>query len=123
MRQRGGPKRKSCTGLVFSLPWLNFVPFRGAHAIMRLRSATRLGSHRELHMNQGNLSRRGFLQRSLAGLTAAGLPAWYAQEVLADDQEKAAKDKKPGPNDRIQIGLIGTGDRCKQLLGDLRRHK
>ena len=62
-------------------------------------------------MNQGNLSRRGFLERSLAGLTAgAGLPLWYAREVLALEQEKAAKAQKPvAANDRLVMGAIGIG--------------
>jgi predicted dehydrogenase len=75
-------------------------------------------------MDRGNLSRRGFIQRSLTGLAAAGLPLWYAREVVAADEEKSANTRKPGPNDRINIGLIGTGDRCKGgLQHDLRRHK
>ncbi len=75
-------------------------------------------------MDKGNLSRRGFLQRSLAAMTAgAGLPLWYAREVQAAEEERAARAKKPGPNDRIQLGIIGSGDRSKQLLGDVKRHK
>jgi predicted dehydrogenase len=62
-------------------------------------------------MNRGNLSRRGFLQRSLATLTVgAGLPAWYAREVLAAQQEQAAQEKKSiAANDRIVMGAIGIG--------------
>jgi hypothetical protein len=61
-------------------------------------------------MNKGNMSRRGFLARSLAGLTVgAGLPTWYAREVLAQEQERAAQQRQPGPNDRIVMAAIGTG--------------
>jgi predicted dehydrogenase len=56
-----------------------------------------------------NLSRRGFLQGSLAGLTAAGLPLWYAREVIAADEEQKTKEKKVEANDRISIGCIGIG--------------
>jgi predicted dehydrogenase len=74
-------------------------------------------------MNRGNLSRRGFLQRSLAALTlGAGLPAWYAREVLAT--EAATAPAREGANDRIQIGVIGSGDRFKGgLLHDVKRQK
>jgi predicted dehydrogenase len=52
-------------------------------------------------MNRGNLSRRGFLERSLATLTVgAGLPAWYARELLAADAPKGEK---------IFMGAIGIG--------------
>jgi predicted dehydrogenase len=62
-------------------------------------------------MNQGNLSRRGFLARSFATLTAgAGLPAWYAHEILAQEQGRQAQENRPAPaNDRIVMGAIGTG--------------
>src|SRR5262249_26072903 len=58
-----------------------------------------------------NLSRRGFLQRALAALTArAGLPAWFAQELIAAEEEKKAQEKKTvAPSDRIVLGLIGGG--------------
>jgi predicted dehydrogenase len=73
-------------------------------------------------MHRGNLSRRGFLQRSLAGLAAAGLPLWYAREIVAADEDKAGK--KPGANDRLTVGVIGSGDRFKGgLLHDVARHK
>jgi hypothetical protein len=61
-------------------------------------------------MNKGNFSRRGFLARSLVGLTAAGLPIWYAKEIVADAQEKAAGSQRTGgPNNRIVMAAIGTG--------------
>ena len=61
-------------------------------------------------MNQGNFSRRGFLAQSLAGLTAAGLPLWFAEEIVVDAQEKDAKAQKGrGANDRIVMAAIGTG--------------
>jgi predicted dehydrogenase len=63
-------------------------------------------------LERGSLSRRGFLDRSLAGLTIAGLPLWYAREVLADFQERdaaAEKIKKAGPNDQLVMAAIGVG--------------
>jgi predicted dehydrogenase len=62
-------------------------------------------------MHQGNLSRRGFMQRSLAALTAgAGLPLWFAREVFAAEQEKTAAAKKPvAANDKLAFGAIGIG--------------
>ena len=54
-------------------------------------------------MNKGNLSRRGFLAGSLAGLTAAGLPIWFANEIVADAQEKEGKTRRIGPNGLINI--------------------
>src|SRR5438876_6055661 len=75
-------------------------------------------------MDKGNLSRRGFLQRSLAGLIAAGLPVWYAQEIIAAEQSKLNLEKEPAAaNSRIQLGVIGSGDRSKQLLWDVARQK
>ncbi len=76
-------------------------------------------------MNLGNLSRRGFLQRSLAGLAAAGLPLWHAREILANDQERASK-KPVSPNDTIVMGAIGIGSpqsRGRDIYNAARRHK
>jgi predicted dehydrogenase len=78
-------------------------------------------------MDKGNLSRRGFLQRSLTGLALTGLPVWYAREVLAADEAKAAGEKKSvGPNDNIVMAAIGIGSpnsRGSAIYGDARRQK
>jgi predicted dehydrogenase len=57
-------------------------------------------------MDKGNLSRRGFMQRSLAALTAAGLPGWYAREMFAADK---TEPKKTSANDRLVMGVVGVG--------------
>lgn len=78
-------------------------------------------------MNKGNLSRRGFLQRSLAGLVAGGLPVWYAREVLAQQQEIVGGPATlKSANERFTLGAIGIGSpqsRNMQLVGDVLRQK
>ena len=72
-------------------------------------------------MHKGNLSRRGFMQRSLAALAAAGLPAWYAREVFAADDKK---DEAPG--EKMLMGAIGIGSpasRGRAIYGDARGQK
>ncbi|HJZ55106.1 MAG TPA: Gfo/Idh/MocA family oxidoreductase [Gemmataceae bacterium] len=59
---------------------------------------------------RGNLSRRGFMRQSLAGLSAAGLPGWYAEQLFAAQEKTAAgAAKKPGANGRLNVGVIGVG--------------
>ncbi len=58
-------------------------------------------------MDRGNLSRRGFVQRSLAAMVAAGLPMWYAREVFAAEDKAGAK--KASANDRLAMGVVGIG--------------
>ncbi len=62
---------------------------------------------------QGNLSRRGFLERSLVGAgVAAGVPAWFARRSQAAYLEaEPARRRTIGPNDTIRMGAIGTGSR------------
>ncbi len=73
-------------------------------------------------MNRGNLSRRGFVQGSLAAMAAAGLPAWYAKEVCAAAEARAADDKKAADStDKIVMGAIGIGSpqsRGRAIAGD-----
>ncbi len=59
-------------------------------------------------MERGNMSRRGFMANMIGGLTAAGLPVWFAKELAVDAQEKGPAPRV-GPNDRIIMGAIGTG--------------
>jgi predicted dehydrogenase len=77
-------------------------------------------------MKPGNLSRRGFLQRSLAALTVgAGLPAWYARRLLAEELEAEAKTRKIGANDKIVLGAIGIGPpprRCLDIYHEAAHH-
>ena len=67
-------------------------------------------------MNRGNLSRRGFLARSLGGLCATGLPLWYAEEILA--QAQTTQPSTGGANDRIVMGAIGTGTNRTRRTGN-----
>ena len=70
-------------------------------------------------MRRGNLSRRGFVQRSLATLTAAGLPPWYASQFAAAQEE--GKAKKTSANDRLAMGIVGIGSpisRSLQVVGE-----
>jgi len=66
-------------------------------------------------MNRGNLSRRGFVQSSLAALVATGLPVWYAKEIVAADEKKTAATEP------IVMGAIGIGSpqsRGRQIAND-----
>ena len=68
------------------------------------------------------ISRRQMLTRTIAGITAAGLPAWYEKDAIAQAKEKnSALPRKIGPNDQINVAGIGVGGRkggYRQGLGD-----
>jgi len=70
-------------------------------------------------MQKSNWSRRGFLQHATGALTlGAGLPVWFAREVIAQDQEREARARKPvAANDAVVMGLIGCGG---QGIGDMK---
>ena len=76
-------------------------------------------------MIRGTLSRRGFLGAAMAALTIrAGLPIWFAREVLAADEEALATSrKKVGPNDCTVLGAIGTGGQGYLVMTELVRKR
>jgi len=75
-------------------------------------------------MTEGNLSRRGFIERSSAAMIGAGIPMWFAREALADDAEKkAAEARKIGPNDEILVGLIGCGGQGLHVMKNALQEK
>src|SRR5439155_19553418 len=81
-------------------------------------------TNKEKDMERGTLSRRGFLQRSLAGLTVgAGLPLWFAREVLAQQEERVPRKRlRAAANDRVLICAIvmsSPGGRSEQLMHDV----
>jgi len=66
-------------------------------------------------LQRGQLSRRGFLEGSLATLTAAGLPLWYAREVHAAEQAARAV-KAVGINGKLNFGWVGIGSPSSRAL-------
>ena len=62
---------------------------------------------------RGRFTRRRFLGRAgTVGLGGLAAPILVPRTVLGSPG-------KPGPNDRIRIGVVGTGIRGKQLIGNL----
>ena len=58
-------------------------------------------------------NRRDFLVRSMAAVGAASLPAFVPGSALGLDPKKAAA------SERITLGVIGIGPRCKYVLGGI----
>ncbi len=76
--------------------------------------------------DRGNLSRRGFMTRSVAAMTAAGLPAWYAERIFGSDARATAANAPVGANGKLQVGVIGVGPgdrRSNALYGAARKFK
>jgi predicted dehydrogenase len=74
-------------------------------------------------MNKGNLSRRGFMQQTMAAAMATGLPAWYARQLAAEEAKAAEKEKPVGANDKIVMGLIGCGGQGNHNMNQARAQK
>jgi predicted dehydrogenase len=65
------------------------------------------------------------MNRSLAGLAAAGLPGWYAHRVFGA-AEAAADAPAAGANGKLQMGVIGVGPsprRSNALYGAAKKFK
>ncbi len=68
-------------------------------------------------LDRGNLSRRGFMNRSVGALMLAGLPEWYARDRFGA-AARAAEDVKPtGANGKLNIGVIGVGPNPRRSNG------
>jgi len=66
------------------------------------------------------------MNRSLAGLAAAGLPGWYAGRVFGAAEAAAADNAAVGSNERLQMGVIGVGPnprRSNALYGAAKKFK
>ncbi len=75
-------------------------------------------------MKDYTINRRTLLERSIAGMAMASLPAWFQQEAIAAEQARLADlPRRIGPNDHINIACIGPGGSkggYRQGLGDTR---
>lgn len=78
-------------------------------------------------LERGNLSRRGFMNRSIAGMTAAGLPLWYAQQIHgADEAARKVAAKLADANGKLNFGWVGIGSpssRALQVYGGAKNFK
>ncbi|MDB5307234.1 MAG: gfo/Idh/MocA family oxidoreductase [Gemmataceae bacterium] len=75
---------------------------------------------------RGSLSRRGFMGRSIAAMTATGLPAWYAETIFGTAARAAAENKRVAANGKLNVGVIGVGPeprRSNALYGAARKFK
>jgi predicted dehydrogenase len=71
----------------------------------------------------GTLSRRGFIQGSIASLTAVGLPGWYAKQYLAAEEQNNVR-RAVAANDKMVMGAIGIGSpqsRGRAIYGEAKK--
>jgi len=59
-----------------------------------------------MNYRPASFSRRQFLKSSAVAAAATGLPAWF---IARERAEAAPETKRPGPNDRPGVALIGCG--------------
>ncbi len=100
---------------------LRDTPARRAIGDAYIPHRSRTSNKGRWNMEKRRLSRQGFLERSLGALATAGLPTWYAQQLLAVQEEGAVK--KSAANDRLAMGIVGIGSpqsRSLQIVGESR---
>jgi len=60
--------------------------------------------------NKAGISRREFLAASAAGVAFASVPSWFAKSAEAAEMDQVSRTaRKFGPNDQINIAVIGPG--------------
>jgi len=78
-------------------------------------------------LERGNLSRRGFMRRSVSAMAAAGLPLWYAKEAFGESARVAEANVGVAANDKLNVAVIGVGPnsarRSNALIGEAKRFK
>jgi predicted dehydrogenase len=60
-------------------------------------------------VSETDYSRRDFLRQSVAGISLAALPAWFAREAVAAESDRGVRVRQVAANDRINLACIGTG--------------
>lgn len=55
------------------------------------------------------ISRRSFLASAAAAAAATGIPEWFAADAAAAALERRTRRRRIGPNDQINVGVIGPG--------------
>jgi predicted dehydrogenase len=72
------------------------------------------------------LSRRGFLNRSVAGLTATGLPLWFAKDFAGAAIAAQSEASNESKEKELRLGWVGIGSpssRALQVYGTTRDFK
>lgn len=60
--------------------------------------------------SNGKISRRTFLSGTVAGVALAAVPDWFAKDAAAANAQTSFRSRRKfGPNDQINVGVIGPG--------------